>query len=187
MRHTIFRHLGRAGLILAGLVAASGPAVAMRSCRGALDTSTMVVLPRHLAVSLQLQPVTHTAQADQAVAAFASGLEAAGVSVDPQSTLRLSMALSIYPPTIPGTNQPASTGNFSDFHWMGTTASLPGGSPLGAKLDAAVLVLDSVGAQFAWIASISCTVETDDGLALARDIGYRVGQAMGRNIDQGTF
>ncbi|MFL5257850.1 MAG: hypothetical protein ACJ8AI_34220 [Rhodopila sp.] len=204
MQSRFFRCLSAlcgAGLILA----AGGIARATDSCAGSYSATLLQPLAAPTVVDLDLSDSSDmTARLAQA---FTGGMQDAGVTVSgsPNVILRLSYQVVGQGGSVPGGPVINPAGN-PDTGWSswsgGQTAALQGGITLALPdipntdmfnpqqtAQSALLMLraearNQGGGLPVWIAVLQCTVQTTDSVMLARQLGYVLGGAVGKEINK---
>lgn len=127
-------------------------------------------------------PLSGTA-GPQLAARFAKGLRDAGILLSPTNALALSMTMMVAtPPNVQG----IAAGHQEGLDW---TSAQPAAGDRKLRLRDSLLSMDvSLTANpshaVAWIASVKCTVRTNDPGALAEDLGASLGRVLGRNIER---
>lgn len=202
MRHHSLLPLPLAGLLLFD----PGVGRAMDSCSGTYSATLLSPLARPPVVALDVSDSSDmTARLAQA---FTGGMLDAGVTVSgtPTVSLRLSYQVVGQDGSVPGGPAMSQSGD-PQTGWSswsgGQTAALQGGISLalpdilntdmfspGQSAQSGLLMLraearNSGAAAPNWIAMLQCTVQTTDSLQLARQLGYLLGGAFGKEVAKG--
>jgi len=191
-------------LIGAGLLL-NNPAHAMDACAGSYAATLLRPLASPLVVGLDL---TDNADITMRLGqAFTNGLQDAGVSVGgaPDVLLRLSYQVVGQGSSTPGgpVQVPYNDPNTGWSSWSGgQAAALQGGVSLALpdipntdmfnpqqSAQSGLLMLrvearnQGIGTP-AWIATLQCTLQTTDSVALARQLGVLIGGAIGKQVSK---
>ncbi len=172
------RRLGPAYAAAILTLAVAAPAEASNLCAGDFLTSQVHPWPTGVAFNVPLREASATSKARSQ--AFRAGLQTAGIALDPQGQATLNVVFSISPGRNPKPGA-AKAGIYNDMEWRpksapGSAANDP--SLAGNSLNLTVIVSDNRAYQQLWIGSLTCTVNTADTEALARDIGVTLGKAL---------
>ncbi|MBS0639782.1 MAG: hypothetical protein JSS43_07915 [Proteobacteria bacterium] len=191
--------------ILAAGLMASGAAKAMDSCTGTYSAALLSPLTAPtvvaLAVSDNSDMTTRLAQA------FTGGMQDAGVTVTGAPTVSLQLSYQVVGQggSVPGGPVMSQAGD-PQTGWSswsgGQTAALQGGitlampdipntdmfNPAQGSQSGLLMLRAEARANGAgapnWIAMLQCTVQTTDSLQLARQLGYLLGSAIGKEVRQ---
>ncbi|HET7881311.1 MAG TPA: hypothetical protein VFL55_10530 [Acetobacteraceae bacterium] len=182
-----------------------GSAGAMESCVGHYSAALLNALPVPTVVALDVPDSTPTNA--NLLQAFTRGMSEAGQATGSQPTVKLSLSYQVTGQggggggSDGGSTTPGGTaGGWSNWSgsnapWLqgGETAALPGipsydaFSPQPAAQSALLFLraqLQPVGASTpAWIATLQCTMQAADNQQLAYQLGYLIGGAIGKRID----
>ncbi len=166
------------GLGLATLLLVTCPAQAIETCHGTYTASPSAPLRSPLV--LQFNAGTDDQNQVAIAQRFQSGMRAAGVTFDPAATVQMNVAASVSPPGA-GAGTPAQPGSYHGFGWAADMS--PGAAPIqSGTLTLSVSVTDLQSATIDWTGAITCTIETNDKAALARDIGELIGRTLGSSF-----
>jgi hypothetical protein len=176
--------MSRTALALLALVAFAPAAEAAQTCTGSIRTGLLHPLPRPLTITAS-RGLDDTAN-PQLTQSFVDGLRRAGQQ--PGKTGNVSLALSAEVISASGQHiapqRSGGSSSFSNFDWMNGMPSGPSGNPSlrGAQLTMSVQLTDRKTSTISWLASIKCTVQTEDPNALAQELGEIIGRNVGQNF-----
>jgi hypothetical protein len=155
-------------------------AQAAGSCKGSLATALLHALPSPLSVALQTS-VDNSANPDLA-RQFVNGLRQVGVNVTQDGNTTLSMAVSVVPAAATPNNLVGGT--YKGFDWVSGQPTPGAGTTIsGSSLSLSITLTDNAQSTQSWIATLQCSVQTDDSAVLAEDIGEIIGRNIGQNFD----
>ena len=166
--------------------------MAMDSCSGTYSATLMKPLPNPLVVALL---VRDDSPRNLALAAkFKAGMESAGLTVSGTPTAQLSLTATLQGGSYDAAPVPSADDAFS---WMGggiqlqspeeTRFGRPSPNTPPRTLQLRVDVQPQSGGPVAWLATLRCTMQSNDEQQLAYDIGAVIGRAMGQRADQIPF
>jgi len=189
-------------------MAQSGSISAMESCVGHYSAALLNALPVPTVVALDIPDSTPTNP--NLVRAFTRGMSEAGQGTGVPPTAKLTLSYQVTGQgggssnngggSVPG----GAAGGWSNWSgsnapWLqgGETAALPGipsydmFAPKPAAQSALLFLraqLQPVGATTpAWIATLQCTLQAVDNQQLAYQLGYLIGGAIGKQVDNGPL
>jgi hypothetical protein len=167
-------------LALAACLWFTPAARAAQLCPGTARASLMSALPSPLVIApdASMQNSGSPDLTDQ----FIAGLRDAGINVGDQGTATMSLAAQVQRSGSAGTGQNTATGTYNDFSWVtGEQMSTGQESAIrGAVLTMSVQVMNNASASISWVLDMTCTVQTDDAKALARELGNTIGHSFGQ-------
>lgn len=160
------------------VAAAPSAARAAGGCHGTYTASSLAALPSPLVVGADSLPADGNRGA--LAAAFVAAMQGVGLNFSGTPNVQLDLAGNMVAPL---SNAPAQS---YVFDW-GADPS-PGAPPiLGSTFDLSVSLMDVASSSIAWTGTISCTVATNDRIALARDMGALVGATIGKSFADRKF
>lgn len=170
--------------LLSGFILIASPALAAKSsCPGVMRASLVHPLPAQLTVSTARN--INDMSTPELAFRFLQGLEQAGVAVVPQGgSATLSVAISVVAPN-PATG--VVSGTYKGFEWTSGEPRMTGHGAVSirnSRLSISAVLADDAAVTQSWIATIDCTVQTEDAGELAEYIGNTLGRMIGRNIDR---
>ncbi len=169
-----------AGLLLS--VATTVQAQAAGTCAGTIQTSSLHPLPQPMVVS-GATSVANSAN-PELTKRFVEGLQRAGVTVaDEGGNVTLNIAVSVTAPR----GSDVKSGQYEGFDWVSGEPLAAGQHVPGIRsttLAMSAVLSDNTAITQSWLATIDCQVRTDDPGALAEDLGYAIGRAVGSNMDR---
>jgi hypothetical protein len=144
-----------------------------------MQAMLMQPLPSTLALDSE-RPIADTTN-PQLARRFASGLQSAGVAVSANGNVTLSLAVSV---EAPSSGSSAAGGKYQGLDWTSGDPMGIGRNPSirSAIMSLSVTLTSNSTAAVSWLATINCTVSTDDPGALAEDLGAIIGRAIGQNF-----
>ncbi len=174
--------LGRAawgfGLLLGVMVRAD----AAGTCAGTIQTSSLHPLPKPMVVS-GATSVANSAN-PELTRRFVQGLQRAGITVaEEDGNVTLNIAVSVTAPR----GSSVKSGQYEGFDWVSGEPIAGGQMVPGIRsttLALSAVMSDNVAITQSWLATIDCKVRTDDPGALAEDLGYAIGRAVGSDMER---
>jgi hypothetical protein len=169
--------------LLAALLAVSAPAAhAAQDCTGTIGTALLHPLPAPLVVAAerQLEDTANPALSQR----FAQGLQSAGVQIGKTGNVTISLSAEVTPPNPASAAPTAPARTYSNFDWMSGEGVTQGQHPAlqGLQLTLSAQLTDNQTATISWLATISCTIQTNDAGALAEELGQEIGRTVGKGF-----
>ena len=200
----MYRRLLSGAAIAASVAIGVGQACAMESCTGKYSAALLHPLAEPAVVALDLQgsPDLNAPLAR----AFTNGIREAGLIVSSTPTVKLSLSYQVSGQGGGGGGDGGlNQGGGAQTGWSswsgGAAASLEGGQTLALPdipsydafspqqpVQSALLMLrvearNTQSNTLDWVASIQCTIQSTDNQTLAYQLGYLVGGAIGKRVD----
>lgn len=167
------RKVGLVALAAGLLLAPSAKTWSGEPCAGKYHVLPLGPWPRHVAFNVPL--LTTGAAGQVRAAALRAGLKQSGLQLNPASPIVLEFVFSVASST---TKEDVFTG--LDWHPVDAElgSSLKDPSLQNSSLSITAIVNDGAHRRNIWVGTMHCTIKTDDGEELARDIGLSLGQAI---------
>lgn len=200
------RSLPRLAVVAALSLAAPRLAAAMDSCAGTYSATLLSPLAAPTVVALNVSDSSDLTA--RLATAFTTGMQDAGVTVTGTPTVSLRLSYSVVGQgggSVPGGPliNPASDAQTGWSSWSGgQNEALQGGITLAlpdipsadmfnpqTPTQSGLLMLraearNADGQTPVWIAMLQCTVQTTDAVMLARQLGYLLGGAVGKEVSK---
>lgn len=168
--------------LLALLVAFAPAAHAAQYCTGTIGTALLHPLPSPLTVAAerQLEDTANPALSQR----FAQGLQSAGVRLGKTGNVTISLSAEVTPPNAATAAPTGPARTYSNFDWMSGENVTPGqhAALQGLQLTLSAQLTDNQTATISWLATINCTIQTNDAGALAEELGQEIGRTIGKGF-----
>ena len=157
------------------------------SCTGYLNGS--VLRPLSQPVAMSLAPSAAADPNPALVQRFLDGVWKTGIStvLDGSENTILDLSFSVRDPGA-GAPGPAS-GTYKGFNWLvGQPAPSGSGQTIrGTTVLMTAEAIDAASQSLGWVGSLRCTVQVNDGGALAEDLGEVIGRSLGKSLKDERF
>jgi hypothetical protein len=152
-------------------------AQAANVCSGTQTGSPLRPLAKPLVVALE-RPIDSVANPGLAKA-FLDGVQNAGPTIVPkgQGTTNLDLSFLMR-------GNGGKRGTYTNLNWMRSQA-VPGhiqSMLRGSRVEVTIYARDASSRALTWTGTISCTIQTDDVVALAEGLGEIVGRSLGQSM-----
>lgn len=149
---------------------------AIGTCEGTYSGSSIHPVPSPNVV--QYQPETND-QPTELGQRFIAGLQRGGVVMTGQPTTRLDIDSTLTPPS----------GQSRKYHGAGWAQDTPGSgaSVVSSTLQLGLTLTDIQTGEIIWIASLTCTVRTNDQGRVVESIGEQLGRSIGKDFGTRRF
>ena len=162
--------------LLAGLLFSSaliGVAHAENACVGTISGSRLGVVSRDIPVAMVRS--RYAAESKELSGAFEQGFREAGGVVETGAPARLVVAYVLHGPVgTPSANQP-----FITFGELSRAIQAQGGNP---RVTLTVTLADVALPAIIWVGSVECTIQTNNFVMLAHDLGALVARNLGSSM-----
>ena len=170
----------RLAALLASALALAPAAHAAETCTGTIGTSLLHPLPSPLVIAAE-RPL-QDAPNPELTQRFVAGMRAAGAELGQSGNVTASMSAEVTPPTSAlATRSRGPSRTYSNFDWMmGEPGTSTHPDMTGSVLMMSMQLMDNASATISWLATIQCTIQTNDAGALAEELGRAIGGAVGK-------
>ena len=155
-------------------------AFAINTCRGEYSGSLVHPIPSPNVVEFQPETNDPAALTDLGFY-FLEGLQRGGLVTTGRSNTRLSLVTMVSAPKAYGPD-----GRYHGAGWARDT-SASAQSVVSATLNMALTLIDLQTHETIWVATLSCTILTDDKVSVVETIGELLGRAIGKDFEARRF